>query len=100
MGCALRELGNDVPSSILLILFYLLDILRIMRCTITNGLHTSTGVVYTFNWEMSIAFLFFQCYLDFFAQAGIPYLLCVDPTFAEVEQKALVVWFEQVQANH
>jgi len=59
MGCALRGLGNAVSSSVSLILSYLLDMLRIMCCTITNGLHTSTGVVYTFNWEMSIVFLFF-----------------------------------------
>src|SRR5713226_398031 len=91
MGCALRGLGNDVSSSVSLILSYLLDMLRIMCCTITNGLHTSTGVVYTFNWEMSIVFLFFQRYLDFFAQNGIPCLLCIDPTFAEMEQMALVV---------
>ena len=59
MGCALRGLGNDVTSSVLLILSYLLDILRIMCCTITNGLHISTGLVYTFNCEMSIVFLSF-----------------------------------------
>lgn len=38
---------------------YLLDMLRVMYCTITNGLHTLTGVVYNFNWEMSIVFSFF-----------------------------------------
>src|SRR5215471_18977591 len=59
MGCALRGLGNGVSSSVSLILSYLLDMLRIMCCTIINGLHISTGVVYTFNWEMSIVFLTF-----------------------------------------
>jgi hypothetical protein len=38
---------------------YLLDMLRVMYCTITNGLHTLTGVVYNFNWEMSIVFFVF-----------------------------------------